>query len=120
AIALSSLLALPFVRAPLWAGIGTAIVVLFLPAVVSDAAFNTRARSWIGFFTTTPATADLVPIFPWLGVVLIGVIGMRVLEGSPALRWSSPNPALHTLARIGRWSLVIYLVHQPLLFGLIT
>jgi uncharacterized membrane protein len=119
AIALSSLCALPFVRAPLWLTIGTALAVLVLP-LWTDPLFDTRWLSWIGFFTTTPATADLVPMFPWFGVVLIGLAGMRLAKAAPAFTWTSANPAVRFLALAGRWSLVIYLVHQPLLFGLIT
>ena len=120
AIALSSLLALPLVRAPLWAAIGVAIVFLFLPAVVSADLFNTRWLAWIGFFTAVPETADLVPMFPWYGVVLVGLVGMRLLDTAPAFTWSSPALWARVLAWIGRWSLIIYLVHQPLLFGIIT
>ena len=120
AIALSSLLALPLVRAPLWAQIGVAIVFLFLPAVFASDVFDTRWLAWIGFFTAVPETADLVPMFPWFGVVLIGMIGMRLLEAAPAFTWSSPALWARILAFIGRWSLIIYLVHQPLLFGIIT
>ncbi len=120
AIALSSLLALPLVRAPLWAPIGVAIVFLFAPAVFSADLFNTPWLAWIGFFTAAPETADLVPMFPWFGVVLVGLIGMRLMESAPAFTWSSRGAWARVLARIGRWSLVIYLVHQPILFGLIT
>jgi uncharacterized membrane protein len=120
AIALFSLMALPLIRAPLWVGIGTAIIFLFLPAVFSIDLFNARWLAWIGFFTATPETADLVPVFPWFGVMLIGVLGMRVLRGAPGLAWSSSNIAIRGLALMGRWSLIIYLVHQPLLFGIIT
>jgi uncharacterized membrane protein len=120
AIALSSLLALPLVRAPIWAAIGVAIVFLFLPAVFVSDLFNTRWLAWIGFFTAVPETADLVPMFPWFGVVLLGMLGMRLLESAPVFTWSSGALWARTLAWIGRWSLIIYLVHQPLLFGLIT
>jgi uncharacterized membrane protein len=120
AIALSSIMALPLIRAPLWAAIGTAIVFLFLPAVFGSDVFNTPWLAWIGFFTAPPETADLVPMFPWFGVVLIGMIGMRLGEAAPALNWTSAAIGARVLARIGRWSLIIYLVHQPLLFGIIT
>ena len=120
AIALSSLLALPVIRAPLWAGIGTAVLFLFVPAVFTSELFNTRWLAWIGFFTMVPETADLVPMFPWFGVVLLGLIGMRLFATAPAFTWTTVGLPVGFLARIGRWSLIIYLLHQPLLFAAIT
>jgi len=119
-IALGSLLCLPFVRAPLWIGILVAIAVLALPALYSSDLFDPRWLNWIGFFKATPETADLVPVFPWLGVMLIGGLGMRVLRESTAFTWSSGNPVVRGLAFAGRWSLIIYLIHQPILFGIVT
>lgn len=119
AIALFSLMALPFVRAPIWAGAVTAAAFLLMP-IYSTELFNPRWLSWIGFFSVTPPTADLVPVFPWFGVLLIGVLGMRLLREVPAFTWSSGNPAARVLAFMGRWSLIIYIVHQPLLFAVVT
>jgi uncharacterized membrane protein len=119
-IALGSLVALPFVLAPLWAGGLTAIVLLALPALYSSELFDPPWLDWIGFFRTTPETADLVPVFPWAGVMLIGVLGMRLLRMTPAFTWSSSGIVARGLALIGRWSLIFYLVHQPLLFGIVT
>jgi len=119
-IALGSVLCLPFVRAPLWLGILVAIVVLALPALYSSDLFDPRWLNWIGFFKVTPETADLVPVFPWLGVMLIGVLGMRVLRSAPAFAWSSRAPLVRGLAFAGRWSLIVYLIHQPILFGIVT
>jgi uncharacterized membrane protein len=120
AIALFSLLALPLLRAPVWLVLAVAALVLGLPAVVSHDMFNAKALSWIGFFTETPETADLVPVFPWFGVVLLGMVGMRLAANWEALQWRSGALPVRALARLGRWSLVIYLVHQPVLFGIIT
>lgn len=119
-IALGSLLALPFVVAPLWAGILAAIFVLALPALYSSDLFDPRWLDWIGFFRVTPETADLVPVFPWLGVMLIGVVGMRLLRQAPAFTWSSGQRVVRALAVLGRWSLLFYLLHQPILFGIVT
>lgn len=119
AIALFCLMALPFIRAPLWIGAATAAAFLLLP-IWSSNLFNPRGLSWIGFFSQTPETADLVPVFPWFGVVLIGMLGMRLWRNVPAFTWSSRNRVLRALAFMGRWSLLIYLIHQPLLFGLVT
>lgn len=119
AIALFSLMALPFVRAPVWVSGATAALFLLLP-LASSALFNPRWLSWIGFFRDVPMTADLVPVFPWFGVVLLGMIGMRLLHATPLFTWQSQNPVPRMLAFMGRWSLWIYLIHQPVIFGLLS
>lgn len=105
----------------MWMGALVAIVVLFAPAVFSSDAFDPKWLNWIGFFRITPETADLaVPVFPWFGVVLVGMLGMRVLRNMPAFTWSSPALPVRAIALFGRWSLLFYLVHQPILFGIVT
>jgi len=119
AIALFSLLALPLVVAPLWIGILVTIVVLAAPALYTSDAFDPRWLDWIGFFRITPETADLVPVFPWFGVVLIGVLGMRVLRERPEFTWRSTALVVRALGGLGRWSLLFYLLHQLILVGII-
>jgi uncharacterized membrane protein len=123
AIALFSVLALPFLLAPSWVAIAVALPVLILPWFYSAALFNEKAWSWIGFWEVPPPANDLVPIFPWFGVVLLGIAACRsVFSSSLAPRLSAINP-IGRLARVlrflGRWSLLIYLLHQPLLLALI-
>ena len=123
AIALFSVLALPFLRAPLWLAIGVALVVLTLPWFYSDPLFNEKAWSWIGFWEVPPPANDLVPIFPWSGMVLAGVSVTRPILRSPVaerLARITPKGRLpRVLTVLGRWSLLIYLLHQPLLLALI-
>jgi uncharacterized membrane protein len=60
-------------------------------------------------------TEDLVPLFPWLGVMLIGM-GLGGLL--PINKYDVPkNSITKPLAIMGRHGLIIYLIHQPLLFG---
>ena len=85
--------------------------------VIASPAFDTRALGWIGFATRKPFTEDYVPLFPWAGVMLIGIAAghliartdgshVRAFEHLPALvRW------------LGRHSLAVYMLHQPLLLG---
>lgn len=120
AIALFSLMALAFVRLPLWAAAVAAALFLLLPAVYQSDAFDPQTLDWIGFFKSTPETADLVPVFPWFGVVLVGVIGMRLWRERAPFTWTSANRGVRALALLGRWSLLFYLVHQPLIFGIVT
>jgi uncharacterized membrane protein len=74
---------------------------------------------WTGLSRTTPPMSDFVPMLPFAGVVLLGAAAGRWLgrspEGKPSetgVRRAAP------LAYLGRKSLIIYLVHQPILFGL--
>lgn len=113
AIALFSLLALPFLRLPplLTGAVGVGIVVL--PLLFTHPAMRERWLAWIGFWPIPPATADIVPLFPWLGVMLLGLAAAKAFAGHPV--WRTPAP--RWLAWLGRWSLVIYLLHQPLMYG---
>jgi uncharacterized membrane protein len=123
AIAVTSLLALPFVLAPLWLTVSVAAVVILLPVIYSDPFFDAPWTSWIGFWVKAPVTNDLVSVFPWLGMVLLGVIAARlVLNSSLADRLAAIQPdnrLARVLTKMGRWSLIIYLVHQPILLGIL-
>ena len=117
-IALSLLVARPIVREPTAAAtLGGAIVVAGL--TLSHPAFDVRALSWIGFVTRKPDTQDYVPLFPWLGVVLLGIGAGHALIRARfrPIAWlaSAPGP----LRWLGRNSLATYMVHQPVLMGLI-
>lgn len=75
--------------------------------------------SWIGFSPVKPLTEDFVPLMLWIGVVVIGVGAGNVWRAS-ASPWASAlrdGKAPRWLAAIGRWPLTIYMVHQPVLFG---
>ena len=73
--------------------------------------------------TQLPVTVDYVPIFPWFGVVLIGIyLGQRfsLLANNSALRnWQSQNLGSDMLILGGRYSLHIYMLHQPLFLGIL-
>ena len=122
AIALGSVLALPFLRAPPALVVLAAGLTLMLPALVKGAAFSSPLFSslgliWLGLGDEVPPTQDFVPVFPWFGFVLLGVLLARVVDLS---RFAAPEPARQP-AKIasfaGRHSLVVYLVHQPLIYG---
>jgi len=116
AIALSSVLAWPFTRAPR-AALATGIAVIAAGLALSHPAFDTRALGWIGFATVKPPTEDYVPLFPWLGVVLVGVWAGNALAKA-SFAPLAPLARLPAAFRwLGRHSLAIYMVHQPILIG---
>jgi uncharacterized membrane protein len=73
--------------------------------------------SWLGFTTHKPATEDYVPLAPWAGVVLIGVAAGHALARANFRPLSQLANAPRWLRFLGRHSLVVYMVHQPILLG---
>lgn len=123
AIALFMLLALPFLFVPIAAVGLVALAFILPPFFFSDALFNEKLFSPIGFWVTPPVTNDLVPIFPWFGVVLIGVLAARLAETTllPRLALIQPRGwVAKPFEWLGRWSLPFYLVHQPVLLAVVV
>ena len=121
-IAVASVLALPFLWLPSVAVAAVAALVIAAPWFLANPVFNTPALWWVGLSTEPPVTVDYVPIFPWFGVVLAGIVAGRILVtyGAALARWRPANVLAHWLTFASRWSLVIYLAHQPLIVGTIS
>lgn len=116
AIALSSVLARPLVDFPRIALI-LGIAIVGIGTTVQLPGFDRPWLNWVGLMTHKPPTEDYVPIFPWLGVVLIGVAAGSVLPRAQRALGAANRAAPVWLAWLGRHSLIIYLVHQPILVG---
>ena len=88
----------------------------------SQPVFDSPLLQWIGFMTHKPSTEDYVPMFPWFGVYLLGIAAGRVLLVSPAALKGfkgGGSMAATALAWMGRHSLAIYMLHQPVLLGIL-
>jgi uncharacterized membrane protein len=93
---------------------------ILAPQFLHDPWFNARATNWIGLVTHKPVTEDYVPLLPWLGVMWWGLAaGQAALARRRGWVTGPLAPALHPLATLGRWSLSFYMVHQPVLIGLL-
>ena len=79
--------------------------------------FDSRALSWIGFVTTKPATEDYVPLAPWAGVAALGVAAGDWLTRHPLHALAPLGRAPRWLQWLGRHSLLVYMIHQPLLLA---
>lgn len=123
AIALFGLMGLPFLRAPLALVIVLAIAIIALPLFIQSPLFGEKLWSWIGLWDVPPPTEDLVPILPWFGVTLAGIAAARwALSSGVAARiaeYKGTSSPSRLLAKMGRWSLVIYVLHQPILIGVL-
>lgn len=116
AIAASLILARPLARHPRTAlVIGTIVIVGGV--TLSDPAFDNRALGWLGFMTSKPSTEDYVPLFPWAGVVFVGIaVGHALTRSGFSVLAPLARPP-RWLAWMGRHSLLIYMLHQPLLIS---
>ncbi|MFZ1469110.1 MAG: heparan-alpha-glucosaminide N-acetyltransferase [Paracoccaceae bacterium] len=117
-IAISSVIALAVLRLPALLTLALAVAVFVLPLIFRDAAFQ-GWLIWTGLAPQPPFTADFLPLFPWLAPMLAGVAAGRIfsrLNLWPALALPQ-TPILRALAWPGKHTLVIYLIHQPILIG---
>ncbi|MDI6026973.1 DUF1624 domain-containing protein [Corticibacterium sp. UT-5YL-CI-8] len=121
-IALASLLGLAFLRLPAMVSLVVATLVILAPIYLRATVFDHPALWWVGLSTTNPRSNDYVPLFPWFAPVLIGIAAAKLAtdygqkEHLAAIRpgrWSTP------LLFAGRHSLAFYLIHQPVLIGLV-
>ena len=91
-----------------------------LPHWVQLPLFDAPWLNWVGLVTRKPVTEDWVPVLPWLGVMLWGLAGGQwLLRQRPALLAGALPGPLQPLATLGRWSLSFYMLHQPVLLGLL-
>jgi uncharacterized membrane protein len=117
-IAVASILAWPLVRHPRVALV-IGIAVIAAGVAFSHPLFDERALSWIGFTTHKPATEDYVPLAPWAGFVLVGVTLGHALARSHYRPLAPLAKAPTWLRFLGRHSLFVYMVHQPVLLGVL-
>ena len=123
-IAVASLVALPFVEAPPWASLLAGAAAIALPFFIHSALFDPPALLWLGLGEALPSTLDWRPLLPWAGVVLIGLGLARLPWVLPWLaspwRWRAKFVPARGVCLAGRHSLAVYLVHQPILIGLVA
>jgi len=108
---------------PLPAGVAVLIglVAIGLGSSFSHPVFDFPGLAWLGFMTYKPLTADYVPMLPWFGVCLLGYATAKVflqplLGGKLVKHRAWPEGLLW----LGRHSLAIYLLHQPVLLAMLV
>lgn len=123
-IAFGTLAGLAFLRLPAGVTLAVAGAVFWIGQTVALPAFDPFGLLWLGLGANPVYAVDYVPVFPWLAPVLAGVAAGRLAtrfglwDRISAIRAARGSVA-DVLAWPGRHSLAVYLVHQPLLIGLI-
>ncbi|SDN21638.1 Uncharacterized membrane protein [Methylobacterium phyllostachyos] len=123
-IAVSSVLGLAFLFLPVLVTALAAALVLAAPYLVHAAFLDAPALLFLGLGAVTPQTNDYVPLCPWFGLVLAGIvlgrIGLPTLAGSRLGAWTPRSAPGRGIAFLGRHSLAFYLIHQPVLLAVLT
>ena len=109
-LALASIVAFPFARKPQFAFF-IGLVLLFVPLS------SNPNLVWLGMRETGFFAVDYFPLNPWLGIFFLslGFSSLVYPEGKPLTKIKWPDRWLW----FGRNTLVIYVIHQPILIGLL-
>jgi uncharacterized membrane protein len=90
---------------------------------------NGKAFNWLGLVSHKPITEDYAPLFPWLGVMCLGLaVGQGLLRHHAealervglASSQSVIGAPLCVLSWLGHHSLGYYMLHQPVLIGALS
>jgi len=65
------------------------------------------------------ASMDYISPFPWMGAFLIGIAAAHLLLNRPGWHIKEVHHLEKIFLFLGKHSLLIYLVHQPIMFGLL-
>jgi uncharacterized membrane protein len=121
-IGISIIFAYPFLRFSYQNLIlGTFLIILGI--IIKNFIFDFYWLVWLGFIPSNFYTVDYFPLLPWFGVVLIGIFLGNSLYKNYKRRFHLKDLSGFVIVRffsfLGRNSLIIYFIHQPILIAII-
>ncbi|MBN2488841.1 MAG: DUF1624 domain-containing protein [Methanosarcinaceae archaeon] len=122
-IGVSIILAYPFLRFPSINNLLIGVVTILLGLYLGNLTFDSPCLLWLGLRPYGFYTLDYFPVFPWLGVTLIGVSTGNFLYPDFTRKFNIWEVSSYLPIRLGcmlgKKSLFIYLIHQPVLIVLL-
>jgi len=87
---------------------------LLLGSALPRTLYRSQLTAFLGFPPAGFVSSDYFPLVPWFFLFCAGAFFFRLREGRPPVQ----IPRIPVLSWMGRHSLLIYLLHQPALYGL--
>jgi len=119
-IGISIILAYPFLKLRYW-NLLIGALCIFLGAYLKGFSFDFYWLSWLGFRPAQFYSVDYFPLLPWFGVVLFGIFFGNIFYADYSRKFQlvefSSLSGVKLLCFLGKHSLLIYLLHQPLMIA---
>jgi len=97
--------------------IGT--ILLILGITLQSTGFNFSFLIWLGLSPFDLQTFDYWPLLPWFGVFLLGMYFSDLFIKKIRGKNYTHLPIIKQMCFLGRNSLVVYIIHQPVLLTLL-
>jgi uncharacterized membrane protein len=108
--------------APLFLRLGKWNIAIGLATILAGFYVNTLKTDlpylfWLGIIYPGYRQLDHYSMIPWFGIVLLGIYAAQRLYPAAKSRFKEHPWYVEKLAFLGRHALLIYLIHQPIMFG---
>ncbi len=82
--------------------------------------YSNLFTTYLGFPHVGFYSSDYFPIFPWVFLFLCGVFGSMLWAKYRPRILEKCNIRVPVLSYLGRYSLVVYVLHQPVIYGVLS
>jgi len=96
--------------------LGLAAVSFFVGEYFLSLSVGSGWLFWLGLKNPGFSSLDYFPIFPWLAVVLVGLVVGEIFYAKRQPTRLAALTRVNGLTALGKHSLAIYLLHQPVLY----
>ena len=119
AISVSGLISLLLLKLKSFSLFLLAVIIFFTHLLFPQPVEGGYFWQWLIYTTETPNSLDYRPIIPWIVPFILGMASCQLFKkwGLLETRKRSIHRELSILSWLGRNSLIIYIIHQPILFG---
>lgn len=121
-IGISIILAIPFLKYH-YINLSIGIILIILGIILKNYTFDFDYLVFLGFMPNQFYTVDYFPLLPWFGVVLVGIFIGNCLYVNDKRQFRLKNldkfKPVRFFGFLGRHSLIIYFIHQPVLLALL-